>query len=353
MNTNQIHSAIELLKLHARQRKELEKAKGEYGSEKLLEIAKVKQEWQKLKRHWELYSKEAEQWLEALECRIGQKLIKQLMKNSGTKKQFKHLLRAITWETQEEKLIQKAIRQALRKLQAQEILRGIQSGIIQWQSVLGKKAIYGIGMDERVIELPLAIDIIRREQGVYVLDAGAALNLPFLKQHQLLSECNVIHLTQSGYNELPLFEGSQYSYVFGDLRTLLFNDNLFDYVICISTLEHIGMDNSRYGGTLESDPDSYLTALREMYRVLKPTGVLMITVPFGAYVHHGWFQVFSYRHIQEMLRVLGMPEHEMRIYKYEDGWFELIEITQKEHADRHVIPSYSVDQIAVIKILKA
>ena len=53
----------------------------------------------------------------------------------------------------------------------------------------------------------------------------------------------------------------------GDATALRFEDNTFDAVICSEVLEHL--------------PD-YDAAIREMRRVLKPTGKLCITVP------HAW-----------------------------------------------------------------
>src|SRR3954452_702969 len=37
------------------------------------------------------------------------------------------------------------------------------------------------------------------------------------------------------------------SYVYGDLRDLPYRDGYFDTVVCISAVEHVGMDNSVYG----------------------------------------------------------------------------------------------------------
>jgi ubiquinone/menaquinone biosynthesis C-methylase UbiE len=34
------------------------------------------------------------------------------------------------------------------------------------------------------------------------------------------------------------------SYVYGDLRNTILKDQCFDEIVCISTLEHIGMDNT-------------------------------------------------------------------------------------------------------------
>jgi len=66
--------------------------------------------------------------------------------------------------------------------------------------------------------------------------------------------------------------------VIGDIRHTEFPDSFFDYVTAISTIEHIGL--TRYGETSE-DLDGDKKALREIKRILKPTGRLLLTVPYG------------------------------------------------------------------------
>jgi len=51
----------------------------------------------------------------------------------------------------------------------------------------------------------------------------------------------------------------------GDVRSLKFEDNFFDVVICFNVLEHV----------YEVD-----LAIKEMYRVLKNKGLLLVSVPF-------------------------------------------------------------------------
>ena len=53
-----------------------------------------------------------------------------------------------------------------------------------------------------------------------------------------------------------------------DVRDLPFDDGAFDLVLCVSTLEHVGADNTGYGLDAEDDGASRLTALRELRRVL-------------------------------------------------------------------------------------
>src|SRR5207237_140956 len=54
--------------------------------------------------------------------------------------------------------------------------------------------------------------------------------------------------------------------VIGDVRQLPFEDGSFDLVLCISTLEHVGRDNTVYGLAREEDEEGLDAALRELRR---------------------------------------------------------------------------------------
>jgi len=73
--------------------------------------------------------------------------------------------------------------------------------------------------------------------------------------------------------EVPGLEGVQ-----ADLRSLPFRDGEFGLAFAISTIEHVGLDNTQYGLGRESDGDSLDAALRELRRV---TERLLVTVPTG------------------------------------------------------------------------
>ena len=79
------------------------------------------------------------------------------------------------------------------------------------------------------------------------------------------------------------------SYLFSDLRHLPYADGYFDTVASISTLEHVGMDNVGYGADAPraDDPAKEMDlAIRELVRVLRPNGVLLVTVPYGRREDH-------------------------------------------------------------------
>jgi SAM-dependent methyltransferase len=87
--------------------------------------------------------------------------------------------------------------------------------------------------------------------------------------------------------------------VLGDARTIPFADQSFDGVLCSQVLEHV---------------DRPETVVREMYRILKPGGVGLISVPFFYNLHmepHDYFR-FSPYGIKELLERNGLAVRQLR-----------------------------------------
>lgn len=74
----------------------------------------------------------------------------------------------------------------------------------------------------------------------------------------------------------------------GDMRHMPFEDDYFDTVTCVSTIEHVGHDNSRYGSDRTDAGQEDVVALAEVARVVRPGGRVLITVPFGPFRIYSW-----------------------------------------------------------------
>ena len=181
---------------------------------------------------------------------------------------------------------------------------------------------YGHRLDARIIEIPWVLSRIPANAERF-LDAGSALNHDFVLRSPALAQRKITIVTLAP--EGQAFWNFGVSYLFGDLRELDCRDELFDCVACISTIEHIGMDNSMYAGdadiAVRGDPSEFLLAVRELKRVLKPGGTLFITFPFGRYENHGWFQQFDSALLDRLVSEFSPAEANENIFKYEsDGW---------------------------------
>jgi SAM-dependent methyltransferase len=172
-----------------------------------------------------------------------------------------------------------------------------------------------VRLDERIVEYPwvFAQDLRGR-----VLDAGSALNHPFVLDRVLPRVDSLDIFTQAP--EAFASANPKVTYRYGDLRDLDVVDDSYDTICCISTVEHVGMDNAHYGvGEPRSmDPPAELRrAVAELLRVLRPGGQLLITTPYGAPIDKGWFRQLARDEVEE----LAGPAGEVTVFRYTpSGW---------------------------------
>jgi len=152
---------------------------------------------------------------------------------------------------------------------------------------------YGIGLDERCVEYPWLLSQISGAPE-RMLDAGSSLNYAFILV-PLIARGKILHIVTLA-PEANCFWEKGVSYFYADLRELPMRDGYYDSIACVSTLEHVGMDNALYtrdDAHKEQDASAFTTAIRELHRVLKPGGTLYLSVPFGKYDDFGTFQQFD------------------------------------------------------------
>jgi hypothetical protein len=139
-----------------------------------------------------------------------------------------------------------------------------------------------------------------------ILDAGSALNYPFIVE-RFLTGTRKLHIMTLA-PEHHCFAKYGVSYFYDDLRRIPIVDGFYDCVVCISTLEHIGFDNTLFTNRREDrehKPRDYLLACKEMLRVLRSGGRLFITVPFGKYHDFGCFQQFGPKELSVLVELCG------------------------------------------------
>ena len=181
---------------------------------------------------------------------------------------------------------------------------------------------YGFRIDERIVEYPWLFARLPAGPGA-LLDAGSILNFDFLLDHPSLQKKQIHICTLAP--ETDCFWQKGVSYLFDDLRRLPYRDGWFDWAVSISTLEHVGMDNTLLYTTdatkKESQARDYLLAVAELNRVLKPGGTLYASVPFGRARTHGFLQIFDQIQIEEMVSAFAPSACSMEYFLYHpDGW---------------------------------
>ncbi|MEA5448385.1 methyltransferase domain-containing protein [Leptolyngbya sp. CCNP1308] len=181
---------------------------------------------------------------------------------------------------------------------------------------------FGLYLDERCVEYPWLFSRLP-EKACHILDAGSVLNFEYLLDHSYFAKRRLHIATLAP--EYNCFWNKGISYFFEDLRDLPIKDEFYDSIVCLSTLEHVGLDNAQYtqdNHYSENRSSDYLLAVKELRRILKPGGELFISVPFGKYQNFGEFQQFDAALLTDTIAAFGPAQSiEKNYFKYSvDGW---------------------------------
>ena len=185
---------------------------------------------------------------------------------------------------------------------------------------------YGRRLDERVVECPWAISRVKPGPGL-LLDAGSVLNTPmFLDAPELRQQQIIIYSLEMDSVHLD----PRLSYLHGDFREPILRDGIFDNIVCISTVEHIGMwpiPKPPYEMTLnqpqpEKDLFAYQNVMKTFHDLLKPGGRLLLTVPYGKAEDQDWLQVFGAEQIEGIKQAFSGDSLSETYYRHTaDGWY--------------------------------
>lgn len=207
---------------------------------------------------------------------------------------------------------------------------------------------FGQLLDERIIEYPWLFSRLPAAESGTLLDAGSVLNFDYILDHTVFHNKKVFILTLAP--EIEAYWNRSVSYVYDDLRSTCFRDGYFNWIVSMSTLEHVGMDNTSHytddQSKKEMNSDDYRMVVSEFHRLLKPGGTLYLTVPFGVRKMQGWLQVFDKSMIQEVLSIFNPADYSERYFRYGlRGW----KVTTADACADAIYHDFSVDGYSRLK----
>jgi SAM-dependent methyltransferase len=172
---------------------------------------------------------------------------------------------------------------------------------------------------ERAIEYPWVYKRVSGLRDCRILDVGAREGSPVA---DLLVGRNDVYAIDP--NASHPYNHGRLTVLKGDIRATSFDPGFFDAVIAVSTLEHIGVPG-RYGVT-KLDEGGDLAAMREIGRVLRPGGVVLITVPYGTGRSLPLNRLYDAKRFRELLTGYDLVEEEYFRYLPQYGlWVSVAE----------------------------
>jgi SAM-dependent methyltransferase len=171
---------------------------------------------------------------------------------------------------------------------------------------------------ERTVEIPFIFRELP-EPGVFmskrILDIGCCESPLAIKLNDLWFDSWGVDVRDYGV-DYPKF-------IKCDARNLsMIPSSSFDMVMAVSTIEHIGLVSTPYNSNncIDStfDEDGDLKVISEMVRVVKPGGMILVTLPYGTGCAelNSWMRFYNKNRIQKMVnRKLVIDKIEYYIFR--------------------------------------
>jgi len=154
--------------------------------------------------------------------------------------------------------------------------------------------------DERICEYPYVVHwLLEMEKGSDLLDIGCVMNNKLMTT-VVRELCGRVWLLNPARDPIIHLQ-NPLQYELARLEAAFENGEQFPCITCLSTIEHIGFDNSQY--RVESLPAYYrptdeplISSVSKIADLLAPGGSVLISVPFGyreALIHPGTLKIAS------------------------------------------------------------
>ena len=188
-------------------------------------------------------------------------------------------------------------------------------------------------VNERILEIPF---VLSKVNGI-VLDVGSNESPVSLMLASTGHKVTALDMRKSTFEHPNLIN------VCADITKFIKKD-YFDTVICLSTLEHIGLEI--YGGAKMANGDQL--AINNIYVSLKPRGKLLLTVPVSAkYFNTPSWRSYDLTSLKKLLLKFGKVNLRFGIRDDKQHW-SLVNTIPKNHPFDPHMPS----AVALIEALK-
>lgn len=189
--------------------------------------------------------------------------------------------------------------------------------------------------NERTVEIPFVFQNLKLKKGSKIMDFGCT--------DSKLS----IELASLGYKvtgtDLRNYELKHPNFTFtkGDFQNNQFKDESFDAIIAISAIEHCGLADYNEKRFEQGD----YKIIKELHRILKLKGRLILTVPFGKKGVTKGYRIYDHESICTLLKDFKIKKEEFFVGLKQKYWMPT---TYKELEEVDSIPVGFTQGVACI-----
>ena len=215
---------------------------------------------------------------------------------------------------------------ATRDILIREVYRKIESGQSWLEAIRTPKA---SNHGERVAEYAFIASLLKDLEPSSILDVGCVLNNPVIAA--IVERQSHIYFLNPALETVHYQEYGYFKYSLSSWRVPM----TFPLVTCLSTLEHIGFDNTRYGVN-EFDQgwdwprcvEEVVRSIEILYSMTEPGGMMVVSCPYGCaeYVllppETGVrsAQVLHMKHIEALRKTFGFHLEIITLRLSLNGW---------------------------------
>lgn len=199
-----------------------------------------------------------------------------------------------------------------------------------------RQAFCSYNTTERIVEIPFVLRHFDVPKGSSILDFGCAESILPLEFANMGYRVTGIDLRPYPFDHPNLY------IIQGDIRNAPIPPESFEAVVCVSTLEHVGLD--AYGGRVAEDDDLEVMGL--LRSALRRGGRLFLTVPYGRGSLPG-SRVYDDERLDRMIRDFSVTKAEF--YYKRDGRYWILSDRSIVGTMESVVSTQGVALIAAAK----
>jgi SAM-dependent methyltransferase len=201
--------------------------------------------------------------------------------------------------------------------------------IFNWKNLRGQEKLNKIFINERVAEIPFAI------KHLSVLPvASNVLDIGCCESPMPLMEAGLgLRVTGYDFREYP-YVHPNLTFSHGDICRMPFPDETFDAVVCLSTVEHLGIGFYKDPKMVEG---ADIQGVKEALRVLKYGGRLILSAPVGKKQMTEYQRIYDLASFNKLFQGLSVLEEKFfvnsRSGEDSPNWWEEVNSADVESID--------------------